>query len=146
MTRQQTTLVSIVALQSFAALLGSLFFSNGLGYAPCDLCWYQRIAMYPLGVLAIVALFRRDVQMVWYALPLSIIGLMVAVFHTTLYVLANYTANPVTIQCSVNGTSCTSKYVEYFGFLSIPVLSLIAFIVTTGALLMLAASTRKATK
>jgi disulfide bond formation protein DsbB len=137
MSRRAQLLLWIILAQAVLAMLGSLYFSNVLLYPPCDLCWYQRIAMYPMGIIALVGLVRKDVNAVWYALPLSIIGLLIAVFHVTIYTLANYTDKAVDVPCSVNGVSCTSRYLDIFGLFSIPHLSLGAFVVTTIVLFLL---------
>ncbi|HEY5155790.1 MAG TPA: disulfide bond formation protein B, partial [Acidimicrobiales bacterium] len=64
--------------------LGSLYFSDIAGFTPCKLCWYQRIAMYPLAVLLLVAAIRRD-RAVWvYVVPQATIGALIAVYHTQL--------------------------------------------------------------
>jgi disulfide bond formation protein DsbB len=143
MSRRIQILFAIVFGQALLAFLGSLYFSNILLYAPCDLCWYQRIAMYPLGVISLVALARKDVNGVWYALPLSIIGLLIAVWHVTKYTLVNVTQSVADVPCSIDGTSCTTRYLDIFGFISIPHLSLVAFIITTVALFMIANEARR---
>ena len=103
--------------------LGSLFFSEVMDFPPCSLCWYQRIFMYPLVLVLMVGLFPFDAKVVRYALPLATVGWLVAFYHTLLYegVLPESAA-----PCS-QGVSCSEEYIELFGFLSIPVLSLLSF-------------------
>ena len=105
------------------ATLGSLFFSDVMGFAPCVLCWYQRIFIYPLVLIFGVGLFSFDPGVVKYSLPLAIAGWFVALYHTLLY--SGFI--PKSIQPCSEGVPCTEKYIEMFGFLSIPLLSLLAF-------------------
>lgn len=138
MNTRSRILYGIIIAQGLIAMAGSLIFSNYLGYAPCDLCWYQRICMYPLAVIGIVALARKDQNAVWYGLPLSLMGLGISLWHNTEYFLVNNAKVDVTVPCSVSGISCTTKYFEFAGFISIPQLSLFAFVVTTIAFFLLA--------
>lgn len=117
---------------ALAATLGSLFFSEVLHLPPCILCWYQRIAMYPLVAILAVAIIRKDKNVPFYVLPLSIIGLGFAFFHWLLQlgIIPDRLA-PCTL-----GISCTTKYVEYWHFITIPLLSLFAFAAITIAMLL----------
>lgn len=105
------------------ATLGSLFFSDVMGFAPCVLCWYQRIFIYPLVLIFGVGLFSFDRGVVKYSLPLAVTGWCVALYHTLLY----EGFIPESIQPCSEGVPCTEKYIELLGFLSIPLLSLLAF-------------------
>ena len=122
-----------VWLIAAGASLGSLFFSEIMDFAPCSLCWYQRIFMYPLVLVLAVGLYPLDGKVVRYALPLAIGGWLVALFHTLLYEgVIPESAAP----CS-KGVSCSEEYIELLGFLSIPLLSLLAFTAMVAALLVL---------
>lgn len=140
MTKRAQVLFIIILLQSLVALLGSLYFSNVLLYAPCDLCWYQRIAMYPQAFIAAAALWRKDASAYWYGLPLALVGLGVSVFHSTIYIIENYTGRTVGIQCSIDGISCTTPYLIYG--MPVPFLSLGALVVTVIAYLLLLKESR----
>lgn len=105
------------------ATLGSLFFSEVLDFAPCVLCWYQRIFVYPLVITLAIGLFPLDKSAVKYSLPLAAAGWFLALYHTLLY----HGVIPESIQPCGQGVSCTEVYMELFGFLSIPMLSLISF-------------------
>jgi len=105
------------------AMLGSLFFSDVMGFAPCVLCWYQRIFIYPLVLIFGVGLFSFDTGVVKYSLPLAIAGWLVALYHTLLY----WGIIPKSIQPCSEGVPCTEKYIELFGILSIPFMSFLAF-------------------
>ncbi len=115
----------IAWLQAIVAMAGSLFFSEILHYPPCVLCWYQRICMYPLVAILAAGIAKKDKNVGWYALPLSIVGLLIAIFHSLLY----YKLIPDELAPCSQGVSCTTKFIEYFGFVTIPFLSMVAFIV-----------------
>ena len=115
------------------ATLGSLFFSDVMGYAPCVLCWYQRIFIYPLVLIFGTALFSFDRQVVKYSLPLVIGGWFVALYHTLLY----WGLIPKSIQPCSAGVPCDERYIELFGFLSIPLMSFLAFSTVLGLLIIL---------
>ncbi|HAK61134.1 MAG TPA: disulfide bond formation protein B [Nitrospiraceae bacterium] len=103
--------------------LGSLFFSEIMLYAPCALCWYQRIFMFPLAIIFLVGLFPFDKNVVKYALPLAAAGWLVALYHTLLH----SGVIPESLAPCRQGVSCTEVYIALFGFISIPMLSLMAF-------------------
>lgn len=113
----------LALLIAWAAVVGSLFFSEILHFPPCTLCWYQRIAMYPLVVILSVGILRKNKDLPLYVLPLSLIGLAIGLYHNLLY----YNIIPETAAPCALGVSCTTKFVEYFGFITIPFLSMIAF-------------------
>ena len=103
--------------------LGSLFFSHVMGFAPCVLCWYQRICLFPLVFILTAGLFPFDKRVVKYALPLAIAGWLTAFYHTLLY----SKIIPESIKPCSQGVSCTERYIELFGFITIPMLSLMSF-------------------
>lgn len=105
------------------ASLAVLFIGEVMGQAPCVLCWYQRIAMLPLALLLGIAVWRGDLQVWRYALPIAVAGFLMAGFHTLLY----YGVIPETIVACGTGPSCTDAEMTIFG-LAIPVLSLAAFL------------------
>jgi disulfide bond formation protein DsbB len=105
------------------ATLGSLYYSEIADFIPCKLCWYQRIAMYPLPVVLLVAAWRKDVRGgALYALPLAVAGAAVAIYH--IYIEINPDAEPASCKA---GASCAVKWIEELGYVTIPVLSLTAF-------------------
>ena len=108
---------------SVVAALGSLYFSEVRNFAPCVLCWYQRICMYPLVLISGAGILRKDKNVVSYALPLASIGWLTSIYHNLLY----YKIIPESAAPCVSGVSCTTKFIEYFGFVSIPLLSLSSF-------------------
>lgn len=114
-------------IQSIVAMFGSLFFSEVMKLPPCVLCWYQRILMYPLTVIIAVGILKKDKNIHHYVLPLSISGLCIAIYHNLLY----YGIIPESIQPCRLGISCTTKQIEWLGFITIPLMSLTAFAVIT---------------
>ncbi|SEA48508.1 disulfide bond formation protein DsbB [Desulfuromusa kysingii] len=112
----------------------SIFFSYVLEYQPCVLCWYQRICLFPLVIILAVGLLPTfDKNVIKYALPLSTIGGIIALYHTLLYA----GMIPENIQPCSKGVSCTETYIELFGFVSIPMLSFFAFSILTTFLIIL---------
>lgn len=128
---KSTTLFSLALGQALVATLGSLYFSEVLKFPPCVLCWYQRICMYPLVLILGAGIVTNDKKVIWYSLPLAAIGWIIALYHNLLY----YKILPESIAPCVNGVSCTTKFVEYFGFVTIPLLSWIAFSIILGLLI-----------
>jgi disulfide bond formation protein DsbB len=120
--RQGWTLLFLCWLIASVASLGSLFFSDVMGLAPCVLCWYQRIALFPLVLVFGAGLLSFDAGVVKYSLPLAVAGWLVALYHSLLY----FGLLPKDIQPCTAGVSCTDRSLELFGFLSIPLMSLLA--------------------
>lgn len=123
---------------SLTATLGSLFFSDVAGYEPCKLCWYQRILMYPLALLSGIGLIRKEAVIIPYALAMSIIGGLIALYHYFLQIgaLLNLAVDKFA-PCSTVGysASCTSIFQLKFGFITIPMMAFIAFSLITIILL-----------
>lgn len=118
------TVIHLAFLQAVVATAGSLYFSNVMGFPPCDLCWYQRIAMYPLVVILGVGIWRRDPNMRWYALPLCLIGLAISLYHNAM----TYNIVPVG-PCGEGAVSCITRWINWGGFITIPLLAFVAFVV-----------------
>ena len=106
-----------------SATLGSLFFSEVMRVPVCVLCWYQRIAMYPLVLILAIGLFPYEPKVVRYAGPLAGVGWLTALFH----VLLVAGIIPERVQPCVQGIPCSETHISLFGFLSIPVMSLFTF-------------------
>lgn len=108
---------------ALVSTLGSLFFSEVMKYPPCILCWYQRICMYPLVLIFLSALFSTDTKVVRYSLPLTVVGLGIAIYHNLLY----YNILPESASPCIMGISCTTVQLQWLGFITIPFLSLMGF-------------------
>lgn len=123
----------IIAL---AATLGALFIGEILGQTPCNLCWHQRVFMFPLAVILAVASFRGDPGVWCYALPVTVLGWLVAVFHALLYI----GVIPEAIKPCGQGIPCSGANMTIFGGLPLPLLSLAAF---TGIAILLVLAQRR---
>ena len=119
-------------LLASVAALGSLFFSEVMGHPPCVLCWYQRICMYPLVLILPAGLFPFDRNIVRYALPLALLGSLIALFH--LLLAAGYI--PENIRPCTQGIPCTEVQIVWFGFVTIPLLSALSFLLIAALLIL----------
>jgi len=117
------TLIFAAWLVASASTLGSLFLGEVVQLPLCVLCWYQRILMFPLVLILPVGLFPLDHKVVRYALPLAVLGWLFAVFH--LLLIAGVI--PESITPCTQGVPCSEKVIEWFGFVTIPLLSVVAF-------------------
>ncbi len=111
----------IIAL---AGMLGSLYFSEVMGLVPCALCWYQRIAMYPLVIIFAVGILKKTNQAWDYAVAFVLAGLIIGVYQ---YLLVQGFISEAIATCSI-GVPCTKLDWSMFGFINIPFLSLLAFV------------------
>jgi len=109
---------------SLCATFGSLFYSEIAGYTPCLLCWYQRIFMYPLIIILGIATYKKDNKIGGYVIPLSMFGGVIAAYHYYTQLLSN--ALPAGV-CAV-GEECSRKYVLHYGYITIPIMALTAFL------------------
>ncbi|RMH11227.1 MAG: disulfide bond formation protein B [Gemmatimonadetes bacterium] len=112
------------------ATLGSLYLSEIAHLQPCTLCWYQRIAMYPLVVVLGVGALRGDAGAWRYALPLPLVGGLISAYHVALQLNPGLEIVPCT-----SGTPCSARLVAVFGFVSIPVMAGAAFLLIAALLL-----------
>ena len=117
------TLVFACWLVAATSTLGALFLGEVMGVTPCVLCWYQRIFIFPLVFILAAGLIPFDPKIVRYALPLAAAGWLVAVFH--LLLAAGVIPESIT-PCS-QGVPCSQEQIEWFGFVTIPLLSVVAF-------------------
>jgi len=126
--------IYLAFLQVWVAVLGSLYFSEIKGLTPCFLCWVQRIFMYPLIFILTVAIWRKDKNGPYYVLPLSITGAIVAFYQYLLQMTPLSKVEAVT--CSATAP-CSAIQIMFFGFVTIPFLSMSAFIVITALMLVI---------
>ncbi len=109
---------------ALVATVGSLMYSELFDFVPCRLCWFQRIAMYPLAIILLVGGIRREAVVKFYALPIALIGLAVSIYH-----------NVVQLYPSLEGGSCdplnpcSARSIEMFGFMDLPFMAGAGFIV-----------------
>jgi len=114
-------LIWLIALTSAA---GSLFFSEIMELPPCVLCWYQRIAMYPLVVIVGLGILTNDKSWRMYSLALALAGLAIAVYHNLIY----YGVIPESLTPCTQGVSCSERQIEWFGLITIPLMGLASFL------------------
>lgn len=138
--RQNRQYLPYVAwIQALVATAGSLYFSEVMDLPPCVLCWYQRILMYPLTAIIAIGILRLDRGLPFYVLPLTLAGIVVGSYHNLLY----YGVIPEeALHTCQLGISCTSRQIEWLGFITIPLMSLTAFTVITAVMIAMAAANR----
>jgi disulfide bond formation protein DsbB len=122
-------------LVAAVATAGSLFFSEVAGYVPCELCWYQRICMYPLSIVVLLAALANDHGVARYLLPLPLVGGAISVYH--LLVENRVVGESRACFLSAPG-GCATKWVDEFGYVTIPTLALSAFVLAFAFLLLAA--------
>ncbi|WP_159881376.1 disulfide oxidoreductase [Paenibacillus puerhi] len=125
----------VVAL---VATLGSLYFSEILQYAPCKLCWYQRILMYPLAIILGIAAVRKDKRIYLYVLPLSVWGAGISLYHYLMQKTELFQEGAKA--CGL--VPCDVDYIDWFGFVTIPFLALTAFVLISVVMVLLWAAGR----
>jgi disulfide bond formation protein DsbB len=121
------------------ATIGSLYFSEVLHYIPCTLCWYQRIFMYPLAIMLGIAFYQNDRGIVKYALPLSIIGMMISGYHIALQKIPYLQQ----FEMCKSGVPCSKDYINWLGFITIPILAFTAFTIITICLVFMMRSNKE---
>lgn len=121
----------LISVAAIGAMAGSLYYSEVADYLPCKLCWYQRIAMYPLAFVMPASVLLRDRGALRYSLLLGSIGLAVSIYHTQLQLFPDQSSGA----CELNNP-CTARWVEAFGFVTIPQMAgaTFAFIVVLSVL------------
>ncbi len=112
------------------ATLGSLYLSEIVHLIPCKLCWYQRIAMYPVALILLMAAARRDHKVRLYAATLAVIGAVIAFWHRTLQAFPALDSGA----CAAVGPPCSAPYIMVFGFATIPYMALSAFLLVLALL------------
>lgn len=121
--RLRWALLLLAWLAAVASTLGALFFSEVMDLEPCVLCWYQRIAMFPLVMMLGIGVYRQDINSAIYAFPLAVAGWLAAGYHWLVY--SGFV--PEDLQPCGKGPSCAEVDLRLAGFLTIPLMSLLAF-------------------
>ncbi len=115
----------LVFLVSSIATGGSLFFSEIAGFVPCELCWFQRICMYPLTIITLLAALANDRRVAGYLLPLPLVGACVSIYHL---LVENHVVKQAQA-CLISAPGgCATKWINEFGYMTIPTLTLTAFV------------------
>ena len=128
----QSNLIFIGWVVALGALIGSLALSEVMDLVPCTLCWYQRIAMFPLAFILGVGELRKDRNAAYYVLPLSVIGGVIALYHS---LLQWGIIQEVVTTCTVD-SSCAVPQINWLGFITIPFMALVTFVVISALMLL----------
>lgn len=108
-----------------AAVIGSLVYSNIVGFPPCELCWIQRICLYPQAIIVFMAMRRGDKTVIDYLVPLSIIGAVVALYQS--FIQWGYTFGSG-VGCVATGGECAKVYFKVYSYITIPFMSFTVFV------------------
>ncbi|TDM02118.1 disulfide bond formation protein B [Macrococcus hajekii] len=119
-------------LVAIIAMLGSLFFSEIRHFVPCELCWYQRILMYPLVLVVGFAALQEEYKMKYLILIFSVIGLCFSIYHYMEQKVPGFTP----VKACISGVPCSTQYINWGGFITIPFLAGTAFLLITVCMLM----------
>ena len=119
----KSNLILFAFIVANVATLGSLFFSVVMNFVPCNMCWYQRIFMYPLVLIFLTNLLYPDDKVLKYSLPLVLIGLLLSIYHNLLM----FGIIPESAVPCAQGVACSTEYISWLGFITIPFLSFVAF-------------------
>ncbi len=131
MSMNSKFLLYLAWAQALIATSLSLYFSEILHFVPCVLCWYQRILLYPLVILIAVGILRKDRNLPYYILPMTLLGMLIALYHN----LLQWSIIPESLSPCTVGVSCTTRYGNWFGFITIPLLSFTAFLIISGCMI-----------
>lgn len=113
----------IVAACSLTGIVGSLLYSNLVGFVPCELCWWQRILLYPQAIIAIVAIWKKDRRVLPTLLLMSVLGFVVALYQVYL----QHWPDPNSF-CTIGTSDCSLIYIQFMSFLTMPAMSAILFL------------------
>ncbi|MEH7400862.1 disulfide oxidoreductase [Gottfriedia acidiceleris] len=122
--KKQQSILFFTWIVSIIATLGSLSFSVINHWTPCSLCWYQRIFMYPIVFILGIAFYKNKIKDVIYVLPLSLIGMCISIYHILIQKVP--ALKETATQCGP--VPCTGDYLNWFGFITIPMLAFVAFL------------------
>lgn len=122
---KRENLLFLAFAAALLAMFGSLYFSEIRQYEPCELCWYQRIVMYPFVVLLGIATVKKDYGIAFYTMILSAVGGIISLYHYGLQKVS-FLADTAP---ACGRVPCTGQYINWLGFITIPFLALTAFII-----------------
>lgn len=132
----------LVLFAAVAAIVGSLTYSEILGYTPCKLCWFQRILIYPQALIALIAIITKDRKAVKYTFWMSLVGILISINHYILQV-----TGVSFVPCSTVGYSaaCSGKFVMHFGYITIPLMcaTLYAYSLTASSIALFSGKNKK---
>lgn len=125
-------ILNLLFAEALFALIGSLVYSQFIGFPPCELCWIQRIFIYPQVIIALVAMIKKDKLIVDYLLPMSVIGGLVALYQSFLQWGFNVGLGG---GCLSEGGACAKVFVSQFGYITIPFMSFTIFAYSVGVMM-----------
>lgn len=117
--------IIVVLILSLSATMGSLWYSEIIGFEPCKLCWFQRIFMYPIVLISFIGWQLRDVKSMFYIKALAMVGIVIATYHVIIQRIPQTGLSCGTVG---QGVSCDGKWVNAFGLVTIPLMALTIFI------------------
>jgi disulfide bond formation protein DsbB len=118
--RHEIMFAWIIALVS---MIGSLIYSEVIGFPPCLLCWWQRVFIYPQVFILLIGIIRKDRMVAWYGIVLAFFGSIIALYH---YLIEHAILDPLATCVAQGSVPCTAIYVNQFGYITIPMMSLTA--------------------
>lgn len=134
MDKRLENLLLFIWTIALVATLGSLYYSEVKGFTPCLYCWYQRILMYPIVLIAGIALFQKNSRIALTTAAFSLIGVLLSAYHYTTQKISFFQEHAGTC----GDVPCTAQYVNYLGFITIPFMAFTAFaLIFTASVLML---------
>ncbi len=116
--------IELIFIVSLGAMVFSLWYSNVVNFPPCELCWIQRIFMYPQVLLSFIAIFKKDKRIIEYLLPMTILGGLVALYQS----LVHWGIGVGLFACTAAGSECAKVFVHEYGYITIPFMALSSFI------------------
>ena len=125
MTKKLENSLLIIWVTSLVATLGSLYFSEVRGFVPCDLCWYQRILIYPIVIISTIAYIQKNARIALTTAVFAVIGGSISIYHYGIQKISLLQESAPA--CGL--VSCTGSYINWLGFITIPFLALTAFII-----------------
>ncbi len=114
----------LIFLTSLGAMVFSLIYSNVVNFPPCELCWIQRILIYPQVLLSYMAMRRNDLNMISYLLPLTVLGIIISFYHS----LVHWGLGTGLLACTASDGECAKVYVLEYGYITIPFMALSSFV------------------
>ncbi len=118
-------ILKIVFWSALVASVGSLIYSNIIGFPPCELCWWQRVLLFPQVLIAGIALVKKDKSIIQYILPMSALGAIIALYQS--FIHWGFVSASI-LNCTAIGGECAKIYVNEFGYITIPFMSLSIFV------------------
>lgn len=137
--KKNSTYLFFAWVISTVATLGSLYFSEIRGFIPCELCWYQRIFMYPISLILGISAYQNNFYSKKFVLPMAIIGWFISFYHYLIQKLPGFAE----IKPCKNGIPCDAQYINWLGFITIPFLALIAFTLVAISMILINSNDRK---